>query len=458
MLVVLTSHPIQYQAPLWRALAAELGKGPGVQGEGGEGDEPGGIPFGVWFLTDQGVRHTEDKDFGRAFAWDVDLLSGYPHRFLELRGQWDMRKFGGIRLTKPIGVSLREAGATAIWVEGWRFKPFWDAIAAAKSMGIPVFLRGETSDKIAEKGGLFGLARGLLLRRLFFKVDHFLAIGKASKRFYLKHGVPERKLIDAPYCVDNEFFREEAGKFRGLKDQETTRPKDRTAQDANVGKARLNTLTDGQRAIRKEWNIPFDAKVVMFCGKFVGKKRPMDVVLAAREHFDKWRDKQQSSQPWHLLFVGSGELGVELRAACDVVYDSEGQTGKVPALRNGGAPSASFVGFLNQSEIARAYAVADAVVLPSEAWETWGLVINEATAAGVPTVVSNLCGCSEDFASQNPYTRTFPAGNVKELAGAIEEVITMQAQPREVAKHADAFSPGATARAVAERLRSAPME
>ena len=128
-----------------------------------------------------------------------------------------MRKFDGIPLARPIGESLREAGATALWVEGWRFKPFWDAVSAAKKMGIPVFLRGETSDKIAEKGGIFGLVRNFALHRLFAKVDYFLAIGQASRRFYLKHGVGEGKLVDTPYGVDNEFFRSESWKHTETK-------------------------------------------------------------------------------------------------------------------------------------------------------------------------------------------------------------------------------------------------
>ena len=532
-LIVLTSHPIQYQAPLWREMVKVMNF------DRGNFDiltdvEGGGMPFEVWFLTDQGVRRTEDRDFGKAFAWDVDLLSGYPHRFLELRGKWDMRKFDGIRLAVPIGESLREAEATALWIEGWRFKPFWDAVSAAKKMGIPVFLRGETSDKIAEKGGLFELVRNFALHRLFAKVDYFLAIGQASRRFYLKHGVPEGKLIDAPYGVDNEFFRREAdgmrhtadgkqtaerlgketgnrgqqqdGEIRGLKDQVLKRPKDGGARGAHFDSENFDiltegpvarreargagqeegdfdrcdfeNLTDGQKAIREEWAIPLDAKVVMFCGKFVGKKRPGDVVLAAREHFDRGnfdnlKNSASASRPWHLLFVGSGELGGELRAACDVVYDEEGKRrgalgagqgegGVEPSsleplassrAREDARPLASFAGFLNQSEISKAYAIADVVVLPSEAWETWGLVVNEATAAGVPTVVSDRCGCSEDFAAKNPYTRVFPMGDVAAMADAIEEVLALEAQPEEVTKFAEAFSPRITAEAVAQRLR-----
>ena len=433
------------------------------------------------------MRHTEDKDFGKAFAWDVDLLAGYPQRFLELSGSWDMGKFNGIPLAKPIGESLREAGATALWVEGWRFKPFWDAVSAANKMGIPVFLRGETSDKITEKGGLFGLARNFALHRLFAKVDYFLAIGQASRRFYLRHGVPARKLIDAPYCVDNEFFRSESGKIRGKRHEARgERGAEGFGKEAGDG----GQESAGRAgSIRDEWNIPLDAKVVMFCGKFVGKKRPVDVVRAAQVHETTGpQDNRHTRQPWHLLFVGSGELGEELRAACEVVYDEEGkgreaigtglgkdegrrqeaigsgqgEGGEEPSsleprasslARAAARPPASFAGFLNQSQISKAYAVADVVVLPSEAWETWGLVVNEATAAGVPTVVSDRCGCSEDFAARNPYTRVFPMGDVNALAAAIEKVLALEAQPEEVAKYAGAFAPRVTAQAVAERLR-----
>ena len=525
---MLTSHPIQYQAPLWREMAKALQCDRGHFDNLKDDGHGGGVPFEVWFLTDQGVRLTADKDFGKDFAWDVDLLSGYPHRFLELRGPWDLHSFNGIPLAKPIGESLREANATALWIEGWRFKPFWDAVSAAKKMGIPVFLRGETSDKITEKGGLFGLVRNFALHRLFAKVDHFLTIGQASRRFYLRHGVRESKLVDAPYCVDNEFFRAEAGKMRGLRDygtaglreegkgqeprgeggaqsahfdreeqlraadQETQRLRDEKEEKGNgreaIGTGEGNLKLETAAEIRREWNIRPDAKVVMFCGKFVGKKRPGDLVKAVQFHqrqeaLGEGQGETSSLEPrassplreaqrsWHLLFVGSGELGDELRGACDVVYDAEA-AGKVREARNEGEkdpkqgetssleplassharPPASFVGFLNQSQISRAYAVADVVVLPSEAWETWGLVINEATAAGVPTVVSDRCGCSDDFGAKNPYTRVFPMGDSAAMARAIEEVLALKAEPDEVTKLAEAFAPRITAEAVVQCL------
>jgi glycosyltransferase involved in cell wall biosynthesis len=92
------------------------------------------------------------------------------------------------------------------------------------------------------------------------------------------------------------------------------------------------------------------------------------------------------------------------------------------------------------------------VVLPSEAWETWGLVVNEATASGVPTVVSERCGCSDDFGAKNPYTRVFAMGDVAAMARAIEEVLALEAKPEDVTRFAEAFAPRITAEAVAERL------
>ena len=72
MLAILSTHPIQYQVPLWQALARD-----------------GRVPFEVWYLTDHGSRQTRDPEFGKSFSWDLDTLSGYPYRFLELYGSRD---------------------------------------------------------------------------------------------------------------------------------------------------------------------------------------------------------------------------------------------------------------------------------------------------------------------------------------------------------------------------------
>ena len=74
-----------------------------------------------------------------------------------------------------------------------------------------------------------------------------------------------------------------------------------------------------------------------------------------------------------------------------------------------------FTGFLNQSRIAEAYAVANAVVLPSEA-ESWGLVVNEAMASGLPCLVSDRVGCSSDLIECGETGDVYGTGDVTGMA------------------------------------------
>jgi glycosyltransferase involved in cell wall biosynthesis len=122
------------------------------------------------------------------------------------------------------------------------------------------------------------------------------------------------------------------------------------------------------------------------------------------------------------LFVGSGELEGELRQACHVVYDAEATAAKISAVPTYAAslaarPPASFAGFLNQTEISRAYVAADCLVLPSDHGETWGLVVNEALASDLPCLVSDACGCAEDLTGDE---FSFPMGNLNAIADKLE--------------------------------------
>jgi len=79
-----------------------------------------------------------------------------------------------------------------------------------------------------------------------------------------------------------------------------------------------------------------------------------------------------------------------------------------------------FSGFLNQSELGRAYALADCLVLPSDYGETWGLVVNEAMATGLPCVVSDAVGCGPDLIVAGRTGYTYPLGNVPEFSSALD--------------------------------------
>lgn len=389
---------------------------------------------------------TRDKEFGKSFAWDVDPLEGYPHRFLRVNADWDVNRFWGVRLAESLVPLIRERGVRAVWLQGWQVMAYWQAAGQAKAAGAEVWLRGESND-IAPRPMWKRLFRRAALGRLFSKVDHFLCIGSANRRLYEAMGVAEEKLHWAPYCVDNARFARQAAILR----QPGGAPAP-ASSGATIGSERSR--------IRREWRIPDDAFCVLFCGKFIAKKRPGDLVAAARRLEARGARLGARGEGLHVLFVGSGELGSALRIACDVTFDAEAVPASVRAkperpqapslapLASNDAPRASFAGFLNQTQIPRAYAAADCLVLPSDPGETWGLVVNEAMASGLPCVVSDACGCAEDLVE--PELR-YPCGDVGALAGAIAHVRdkreALAARCRERVK---AFDLGATVDTVAE--------
>ncbi len=378
MLAIVTSHPIQYQAPLWRALAAA------------------GVDFEVWFLTPHALQPSPDPEFGRSFAWDIDLLSGYPHRFLPVAPGWRLDRFNGIRLQNSWRAELRARKVTTLWLEGWRFRTLWQASAAAHDLHIPVWLRGESHD-LAPESRLRRLLKGVALGWLFRRVDCFLFIGSANRRFYRRRNIPENRLRPAPYCVDNERFATAA-----------------------------RELAPRRAELRRRWGIAEDACCIFFCGKLMAKKRPLDLVAAAR------LAPILAGRPVHLLFAGEGELAADLRRD----------------LATAGAPAATLAGFLNQSEIPGAFAVADCLVLPSDYGETWGLVVNEALASGLPVIVSDHCGCAEDLAAPLGPAHVFRCGDTEALAASLRAVAANPPPAGVLHRLSESHSPQRTAETV----------
>lgn len=397
MLAILTTHPIQYQTPLWQALA-----------------EDGSVPFEVWYLTAHGTRPSFDRQFGRTFAWDVDTLSGYPHRFLQMNQSSDVSSFHKIRLAESLGKLSAHRGVSVLWVQGWQVAAYWQAVWQAHAVGIPVWLRGESND-LAPLSPLWKkFAKQLLLGQFFKRIKHFLYIGQANRRLYESFGIREGQLHAAPYCVDNHRFAQQA---------ESLRPK--------------------RTVIRRAWNIPEDAFCILFAGKFIPKKRPFDLITVTGEPSLKGR-------PLHLLFVGSGELGGQLRNACQVAFDAEPTAACQlnSSVNSVNAPRASFVGFLNQTEISKAYIAADCLVLPSDHRETWGLVANEAMASGLPCIASDTSGCSEDLIAPIHPKFRYPLGNTGAIAEALLSLMAHPALTSVLQEQVAKFSISATVKTV----------
>jgi glycosyltransferase involved in cell wall biosynthesis len=113
---------------------------------------------------------------------------------------------------------------------------------------------------------------------------------------------------------------------------------------------------------------------------------------------------EKSANRLAVVFLGDGELRSALEAE----------------RRNLTGVAVLFVGFQNQRLLSPYYHAADLLVLPSQYSETWGLVVNEALAHGLPCVVSTAVGCAEDLVRPGHTGEIFPVGSVSGLSAALE--------------------------------------
>ena len=115
---------------------------------------------------------------------------------------------------------------------------------------------------------------------------------------------------------------------------------------------------------------------------------------------------------------------------------------------------ATFAGFLNQTEISKAYVAADCLALPSDHGETWGLVVNEALASGLPCVASKACGCTEDLLRPIDPRLSFRLGDIDDLAAAILQVRQSPPSPARLVDVAAQYSIGVTVDTVAALMQT----
>lgn len=354
-IAVIATHPIQYHAPWFRALAAQPD-----------------IDLEVLFCHRATQRDQANAGFGLEFDWDVSLLDGYPSRFLRNTARKpSLNTFNGLD-TPDVRAIVAEEKFDAVIVNGWNYQSAWQTMRACWRTRTPVMVRSD-SHLLTERSPAKRLAKLPLYRWFIPKLDACLPVGTWSRDYFLYYGAKPARVFTVPHVVDVECFRKEA---------ERLRPK--------------------RSELRGKWLLDEEAIVFLFVGKFIPKKRPLDFVNAIV--------KANSNGTRIMgLMVGDGPL----RATCD------------HAVENSNAP-VRFTGFLNQSEISQAYAVADALVLPSDGGETWGLVVNEAMASGRPCFVSDAVGCGPDMIVTGKTGEIFPLGNTERLAALLSSHATQR--------------------------------
>jgi glycosyltransferase involved in cell wall biosynthesis len=143
---------------------------------------------------------------------------------------------------------------------------------------------------------------------------------------------------------------------------------------------------------------------LIYAGQLI-RRKGVDTLLSAFAAVAR-EDRQLS-----LALVGTGAAEQELR-----------QQG----AQLGIGDRVAFEGVLSSDRITGRIAAASALVLPSR-WDGWGLVVNEAFAAGVPVIVSDKCGAA-DLVRDGVNGFVFGAEKSDELADCIRRLFASDAQ------------------------------
>jgi len=341
-LAILSSHPIQYYAPLFRTLSTR-------------------VDLEVFYAFQPTPGQLGEPGFGQAISWDIDLLSGYRHTFLDnisLKPGSDT--FNGCD-TPEIYQQLKNGGFTHLLVIGWHLKTMIQGIIAARRIGLKVLVRGD-SHLMTPRSVLKRIIKAVTYPLLLRVFDAALYVGERNREYYTHYAYPGERLFFSPHAVEYDRFAGSSG-------------------------------IDIRQIFRAAHGLD-DKFVVAYVGKLLKIKSPEHIVRAVAELRERGVDAV-------VLLAGAGveEAAVKRRAV----------EMSVPVC---------FLGFVSQMELPSVYASADVLLLASES-ETWGLVCNEALATGTPVVVSDLVGCAPDLAD-GTVGRVFRHGDIIDAANQLD--------------------------------------
>ena len=215
-----------------------------------------------------------------------------------------------------------------------------------------------------------------LARRFFLDRSTLcLTTGEAGRAALLSHGVARERTAVLPFVVDHAFIQREVGR------------QDRAAVRASLG------LAPGARAL-------------LFVGQMI-RRKGVDVLLDALALLQK----SEGAVP-ALLLLGEGADLAEFKS----------QAGRL-----GLGEQVRFLPYVDNAQLPKFWAAADAFVLPSR-FDAWPVVVVEALLAGLPVVGTDACGSVRDLVTPaNGFVAR--AGDVLSLAEALRAAATRDLAP-----------------------------
>ena len=324
----------------------------------------------VFFGSGFSLRGYRDKGFGVTVEWGVPLLEGYRSVFLS-----PLHDDGTASVMSPIslGLSRRLADFDVLWTHGYATFNQLHGMLAAKALGIPVLLRAESWLSDRPRGRLRLFAKRACFAVLRHLADGVLPIGTRNAAYWRHYMGPRIPHFLVPYAVDNCYFQR-----------------------------RSTEAAASREALRAELHLDPGRPVILFASKLQERKRCADLIAA----YARLAPSAGIDPHPYLVIVGDGQENAALRQQAATT----------------GFQSIRFCGFRNQSELPRFFDLCSVFVLPSR-HEPWGLIVNEAMAAGRAVIVSNDVGAQLDLVTDGVEGCVCPVQNVPALHAALVRVL-----------------------------------
>ena len=261
--------------------------------------------------------------------------------------------------------ALRRANPEVILCGGYNYVASWHALLWARTQQVPFFLWSESNLQDMRRG--HALVE-FLKREFLSRCSGFVVPGRSAREYLRGLRIDDDSIFTAPNAVDNEFYAEAARSAR-----------------ANAPRRRA------------ELGVP--SKYFLFAGRLVRAKGVFEL-LSAYAKLDAAIREQLG-----LVFAGDGSCRSDL----------EEQAASLPQS------AVRFVGFAQREALAGIYALAEALVLPTYS-DTWGLVVNEGMACGLPVILSKVAGCAADLVDENWNGILIGPRDVDALTSAMESL------------------------------------
>jgi glycosyltransferase involved in cell wall biosynthesis len=307
----------------------------------------------------------------------------------EVLASW-RRRIGNYNalLNWGLGKALQAASPDVILCGGYNYLASWQSLLWSRTHSVPFLLWSEsTAYDLRGQRAWVEFVKSEFLNNC----TGFVVPGISAREYLMSRGQKQSSIFTAPNAVDNDLY------LRG-------------AEAARQNEAKT----------RAELKLP--RRYFLFVGRLVREKGVFDL-LSAYARLDP-----QLRATVGLVFAGDGAERKRLEAESRLIAPAE--------IR--------FTGFIQRDQIASYYALADMLILPTYT-DTWGLVVNEAMACGLPVLVSRAAGCVADLVPDQWNGAVLPAADVAQLSAAMQrlgnDLELCQAMGLRSAEHILQYSP-----------------